>query len=231
MFGSHGRWDIRNLDMKVEQWLKRSSRPLKERIPKVVFRGGYDRTCSFPPDRNNMLDWLKKDFDSQLIGNVCGRQLLMQYAQSYPNLIDYQLKFLSMDQQRDDFKYTITVEGHGGWADRLFEQMFYDMGLFVQEHPCPEWYEYMFKPFQHYIPVANDFSNILGRIDWAEHHPLIVQKMIEDRRALAQRVLSEKGLLTFSLVLWVNYCRLLTYDVLPREGLLDFGEISEFDQR
>jgi hypothetical protein len=76
-----------------------------------------------------------------------------------------------MVEQEDTYKYVISAEGNGGSADRLFELMLYDVGLIVQEHPCKEWYEEMFFSLQHYIPVANDFSNLLGRIQWAEHHP------------------------------------------------------------
>jgi hypothetical protein len=93
----------------------------------------------------------------------------------------------------------------------------------VQEHPCKEWYEESFnssfnREFQHYIPVANDFSNLLGRIAWAEHHPRAVEDMLRTRIRRARHVLSKKGIVTFSTVLWTVYADLQKYPIVKREG-------------
>jgi hypothetical protein len=130
-----------------------------------------------------MLDWQLPDFNNYYKGAPCGRHKLEVIGLERPDLVDFGdtergADRLSMAEQEDLFKYIISVEGHGGWADRLYELLLYDVGLIVQEHPCKEWYEEMFFPFQHYIPVANDFSNLLGRIQWAERHPHAVQDMI-----------------------------------------------------
>lgn len=54
---------------------------------------------------------------------------------------------MTMEAQENMFKYIVSVEGNGGWADRLSHLMFYDVGVIVQEHPCKEWYEEMFYCF------------------------------------------------------------------------------------
>ena len=130
-----------------------------------------------------------------------------------------------MVEQEDLYKYIVSAEGHGGWADRLYELLLYDVGLIVQEHPCKEWYEEMFFPFQHYIPVANDFSNLLGRIQWAERHPHAVQDMIRSRLVQAKHVLSRKGITTFSAVMWTAYAELQRYPIGRRDGAVALVDI------
>jgi hypothetical protein len=220
MFGSHAAWDIREVDKHIEEWMDQNPRPFSERQAKVVFRGG-SRACSFAPELDTLLDWEESAFTSAS-PPPCGRDLLKKISHKHPSKIDFGDDHISMRAQEDQYKYTITVEGRGGWTDRLFRLMFHDVGLMIQEHPCPEWYEYMFKPFQHYIPVSNNFDNVIGRLGWAEHHPKIVEKIIKEKKTQAKRVLSQKGITTFSAVLWTMYSSLLKYDVERREGALEW---------
>ena len=80
----------------------------------------------------------------------------------------------------------------------------------------------MFKPFQHYIPVSNNLENIIGRLGWAEHHPKTVEEIIKKKKMQAKRVLSQKGITTFSAILWTMYSSLLKCDVQRREGALEW---------
>ena len=123
-----------------------------------------------------------------------------------------------------EFKYVISVEGNAGWTDRLYHLLFLDVRLMVQDHPCPEWYEYQFKPFVHYIPISNNFDNLIGRFEWAEQHPMTVLKMIEDRKLQAERVLGKRGLLSFSATVWAMYSKLMTYEVSLRDDAEVFDE-------
>jgi len=229
MFGSHGRWDINAIDGKIAGILGRRPTPFAERKSTAVFRGGL-RSCSFPPEHNDMLDWRLQDFKDFYKGKRCGRDQLQVISQGHPNLVDFRntdggAGMQSMEEQEDLFKYIISAEGYGGWADRLFDLLFYDVGLIVQEHPCKEWYEDIFSPFQHYIPVANDFSNLLGRIQWAERHPHAVQDMVRSRIARAKDVLSKEGILTFSTALWTAYADLQKYLITRRGGAVALTDL------
>ena len=199
--------------------MNQNPRRFSERRAKVVFRGA-SRTCSFAPELDMLLDWEESAFTSAP-PPPCGRDLLKQISYEHPSKIDFGDDHMDMRAQEDQYKYTITVEGHGGWTDRLFRLMFHDVGLMIQEHPCALSALYMFKPFQHYIPVSNNLENIIGRLGWAEHHPKIVKEIIKAKTMQAKRVLSQKGITTFSAILWTMYSSLLKYDVQWREGALD----------
>jgi hypothetical protein len=231
MFGAHGRWNIADIDDKIAKILNQHSRPFAERKGAAVFRGGL-RGCSFPPEHDDMQhwNWVHGAFYK---GASCGRHKLQAIGHRHPELVDFantdngsdRLDRLSMEEQEDMFKYVISAEGWGGWADRLSELMFYNMGLIVQEHPCREWFEEMFFPFQHYIPVANDFSNLLGRISWAEHHPHAIKNMIRSKITQAERVLSRQGIITFSKLLWTRYAELQRYPIIRRNGTVALEEL------
>jgi hypothetical protein len=215
MFGSHSVWRLSEQDKRVDSILEQMPRPFEQRKAQLVFRGGLNRSCSFAPDLDDV-NWVK--FRPKGGTGLCGRKLLRRVAERSAQWVNYTDDLLTMPQQEDLFKYIISVEGHGGWADRLSDLMLLDVGLMVQEHPCLEWYEYLFKPFVHYIPVSNNFDNIVSRIQWAERHPLTVHKMTEDRKALASRVLRQRGLITFTAVLLTMFGRLFKYSVEPVKG-------------
>lgn len=237
MFGSHEHWDIKSIDDKIASIFSHSPPPFAERKSAAVFRGGL-RGCSFPPEHNGMLDWHneqawqwhKGQAEHFYKGAPCGRHKLQIIGEEHPGLIDFRNTDdgsgrISMEEQEKLFKYIISVEGFGGWADRLSELLFYDVALMVQEHPCKEWYEEMFFPFQHFIPVSNNLDNLLGRIQWAEHHPRAVEDMIRSKIIQAKRVLSKQGIITFSSVLWILYGNLQRYPITKRNDTVIVKEL------
>lgn len=219
----------KDVDRRIAGILGRQPESFAERKGTAVFRGGI-RTCSFPPEHNAMLDWHFVEFNEFYKGAPCGRRQLELIGQDRPDVVDFKDTDstnckLSMAEQENLFKYIISAEGHGGWADRLYELLLYDVGLIVQQHPCKEWYEEMFFPWQHFIPVANNFSNLLGRIEWAEHHPHAVEDMARSRIARAKHVLSKEGIITFSTVLWTLYADLQMYPIVRREGSVALADL------
>ena len=78
-------------------------------------------------------------------------------------------KFVSLPNHTK-YKYLIDLPGYG-WSGRMKFLMFSGRPLFLAEH---EYYEYWHEdliPFENYIPVKGDLSDLSARIDWAEAHP------------------------------------------------------------
>jgi len=231
MFGSHEHWDIRDIDEENARILNRTPRPFAHRRSAAVFRG-ESKGCSFPPEHSDMLNWHSHEFGNFYKGAPCGRHKLQVISQERPDLVNFafteaEKPNMSLEQQENSFKYIVSIEGNGGWADRLSQLMFHNVGVIVQEHPCKEWYEEMFRPFQHYIPVSNDLSNLLGRISWAEHHPEQVENMIRAKIARAKKVLSKQGIVTFSNVLWTRYAVLQRYPITLRNGTVALADLFQ----
>ena len=121
-----------------------------------------------------------------------------------------------MQEQENRFKYAITVEGHGGWTDRLFQSLFSSQLIFIQDHPCKEWYEHMLVPFVDYIPVSNNFENLLPRIMWAIDHPAQVRKIISRKRAFAQKFLNKNAIIAFVSSLLSVYAEAFNWTITSR---------------
>jgi hypothetical protein len=78
-------------------------------------------------------------------------------------------KYISLPDHCD-YKYLIDVQGNGysGRAKILFHS---NRPVFYQDR---EWHEYWFfemKPFVHYIPIKEDFSDLNEKLNWANAHP------------------------------------------------------------
>lgn len=68
------------------------------------------------------------------------------------------------------YRYLIDLEG-AGYSGRLKLLLFAGRPLFIQTR---RWREFFFDglvPFEHYIPVKEDLSDLSSQIDWAEANP------------------------------------------------------------
>ena len=69
-----------------------------------------------------------------------------------------------------NYKYLIDIQGNG-YSARGKLLMHSGRPLFYQDR---QWHEYWFfstKPFVHYIPVKENFSDLKEKLDWANVHP------------------------------------------------------------
>ena len=147
--------------------------PLHKRKNKLIFRGTH-KGCSYEKDTIINFNY-DKAFTTHSFTTLCGRNLLMNISQQYPNHIDYTHSYISMIEQEEKFKYGLSIEGFGGWADRLYYLLFSNMITFNQNHPCDQWFEPLLHPYEHFIPVHHDFRDIIGKILWANQHPHTIE--------------------------------------------------------
>lgn len=77
-------------------------------------------------------------------------------------------KFISL-VDHTKYKYLIDVQGRG-YSGRVKMLLFTGRPLFLVER---KWIEYFYedlKPYIHYIPVKEDLSDLIEKLDWAENH-------------------------------------------------------------
>jgi hypothetical protein len=68
------------------------------------------------------------------------------------------------------YRYLIDLEG-AGYSGRLKLLLFCGRPLFVQTRRWREFFFDALVPFEHYIPVKEDLSDLSSQIDWAEANP------------------------------------------------------------
>jgi len=224
-FGSHQHFDLKSLDSFVyptealKHWENRSS--------KAVFRGGVKRGCSF--ERDTIVDF-NGDIVFSMVNRTkkCGRHLLLEIANNYPDLVDYHGNndtWITLDQQEHLYRYVISAEGFGGWADRLMDLIRRSMVVFDQEHPCDQWFEPLLKPHQHYIPIAHDFRNLAVRVEWANQHPSILQKIQRQAREFSQTYLSSTGVIAYMYAILRQYTQLVKYQPTIRRDAVPINKV------
>jgi hypothetical protein len=106
------------------------------------------------------------------------RALLCEMSKRYPDYIDAKhtgakknkKDYLSMPDMVSQYKYLIDTQAHG-FSGRLKYLMNSNRLVFVQDRFYRTFTEDSLKPFEHYVPVKYDFSDLIEKIQWAENHP------------------------------------------------------------
>lgn len=106
------------------------------------------------------------------------RSLLCEMSNIYPAYIDAKHTganknkndYLSMPDMVSEYKYLIDTQAHG-FSGRLKYLMCSNRLTFMQDRFYKTFIEDDLKPFEHYIPVKYNFSDLIEKIKWAESHP------------------------------------------------------------
>ncbi len=90
---------------------------------------------------------------------------------------DYMQKIIPMHKQLE-YKYLIDIQGNG-FSGRLKFLLHSGRLLFVQDRKWKSYYHFKLKPFVHFIPVKEDFSDLYDQLNWAENNPIKVAEIIQ----------------------------------------------------
>jgi len=222
-YGSHIKWTVNNFD----DFVYIVDTPWHKRMSKAIFRGGKDRGCSFP--RDHYINYnLASNFSKLSKDNNCGRYELAKIAKQWPQYIDYNgsESFAPLYEQNSKFKYVLSVEGFGGWADRLMN-LFIDSTMLVmnQDHPCDQWFEPILKPFVHFVPFANDFSDLPAKIVWANNNPHMAEQIQAEGTILGNRYFRKNGNIAYIFTLISLYMTKVNYNIVLRNNSLNWKNL------
>jgi len=93
------------------------------------------------------------------------------------------------------YRFQIDFGGGGGttWRGTLTKMAMPGV-LFHHETKMKDWYFDLLTPWQHYVPVKWDLSNLRERYEWAMTHPEQCQEISKNAKELLNYVLSEQYL-------------------------------------
>ena len=112
--------------------------------------------------------------------------------------------------------------GNWEWSRRLKFEMFMGPAILSPIYSCKEWYAEGFLPWEHFVPVAANWSNLTDAMEWVLDHPNDTQAMVERRQQYACRMLTPMGLMQYLRQLLVGYAGLLTYNVTRDNTTIPF---------
>lgn len=166
--------------------------PWANKKPILFFRGGDSGIC-------------KKEF-----WPYCQRPYLAKLSVDYPEWIDAKLSLDLHHKEWKDYarnhglignyvsiaehgayKYLLDIDGNCASNPRNQFLMFTGSTIFKAMTNSRSWFYPCIKPFVHFIPIENDFSDLFSQIDWALENDSECQKIAGNALNLAKKIFSQ----------------------------------------
>ena len=104
-------------------------------------------------------------------------------------------RFISL-QDHTEYKYLIDVQGRG-YSGRTKVLMFSGRPLFIAERKWKEFWYRDLVPFEHYIPIKEDLSDLTEKLDWVEANPGKAEAISKNAQEFAKKRLTRKAALAY----------------------------------
>eukprot|EP00756_Hemistasia_phaeocysticola_P000316 Hpha_TRINITY_DN10217_c0_g2::TRINITY_DN10217_c0_g2_i1::g.35231::m.35231 len=148
----------------------------------------------------------------------CGRKLLASISKKHPEEIDYTDTKLSMTAQAKEFQFVVHLEGTCGWADRLSTLLALPMAIVKQVNWCGEWYNLLLRPWEHYIPVKCDLSDVVHQVEKARRNQTALAEMVRRANRYIERAYTPSVVEGYTAELLLSYAKVMGFDKNPLEG-------------
>ena len=95
----------------------------------------------------------------------------------------------------------------------------------AQDLPCHEFWHALLRPFEHYVPLSRDLSDLRAQLQYANAHDDATERMVGRMQRLARRLLSRRAVLRYVHGLLSGYAGLQTFDVHVHPHAVPLDEI------
>lgn len=130
------------------------------------------------------------------------RLILADLGEKYPQYLDVKnssqkgVKWMTMEDLVQTYWYLIDVEW-AGYSWRLKLLFFSWRPIFVQERKWKDFALLMAEPNKHYIPVKNDFSDLIEKIIELKSNPQLSKEFWKNAKEFAENVLSREAAINY----------------------------------
>ncbi len=171
-------------------------RDWSEKVSKAVFRGGTTG-CGFTSNTNMRLKaaTISREYPDLLDAGITTfttslkihRDDRIGYVdkKKYKNLSAAPIPFWKQSK----FKYVLNIDGNVA-AYRLGASLLMGSCLLIQESGSQVWFQHMMKPYEHYVPVADDLSDLIEKIRWCMEHDEECAKIASNCLELGKRIMT-----------------------------------------
>lgn len=87
-----------------------------------------------------------------------------------------------------NFKYILEIDGESNTWDATAWKLNSGSVIFKVESIWQEWWYEEYKPFIHYIPIKDDFSDLQEKYHWCESHQEECEIIIKNAKMLFQKI-------------------------------------------
>lgn len=126
------------------------------------------------------------------------RMMLLEVAAQHPDLMDCRTiswnaptAYVSLADHAN-YKMLVDVEGRG-YSGRTKMLANAPSLLFIQDRKYWDWAGALLRPGEHYVPVANDFGDLVDKVQKAKENPEESQRMVQACQAFAATHLTREA--------------------------------------
>ena len=98
--------------------------------------------------------------------------------------------------EQSGYKYIIHIDGHSS-AFRLSLEMAMKSVILKVDSKYSLWFSHLLKPYEHFIPVKGDLSDIYEKITWCKANDSECKRIAENAHKFYKTVLSKEGILNY----------------------------------
>lgn len=184
--------------------------PWKNKREKAVWRGSttggrfsLNNYENFPRYKLVVLSKKRPDLIDARFTNVC------QYdsEEVKRKLEEFSVNCLTV-QDQIRYKYQILVDGNTAAWSRAIWQLFSNSVIFKQESTNIQWFYRNLEPNKNYIPVANDLSDLVEKINWAKKHDNEAKKIMLSANEFANNNLKQSDIFLYLYLLLIEISKL-----------------------
>lgn len=169
-------WNIDNF-----KEIDKYDKPFYKKINKVIWRGS---TTGFPENKGSRFHLVEKYFNDNVID--VGFNKIVQNRNEYKKYIK---KNITIKEQLE-YKFIISVEGNDV-ASGLKWQLYSNSIVLMTEPKIESWLmEFKLKPYIHYVPIKEDFSNIKEQMNWCNNNIQKCLKIVNRSKSFVSQFLN-----------------------------------------
>lgn len=109
---------------------------------------------------------------------------------------DIKLKSKLSFQQQCYYKYIIHIDGHVS-AFRLGLELCSGSCLLIVQSSWTCWFSHLLKPFEHYIPIKNDLTDLFEILEWCTQNDERVKKIASNAKQFYDKYLTKKAIINY----------------------------------
>ena len=170
---------------------------------KVVFRGSATQ-CGSDLDTNQRLKASQYGFEHPELLNVGitdWKQRMKKFKGEEMKIIDKNKFHFDVvqpltRQQQSEYKYILHIPGYVG-AFRLASEFRMHSVILIVNSEHKLWFTHLLVPYEHFIPVKNDLSDLLDITKWCIKNDKKCKKIAENSYHFYQKYLTKNGLFDY----------------------------------
>jgi hypothetical protein len=189
--------------------------PWNEKLAKTFWRGsstgGYSTLASWDKLARAKLVLASLSFPQEIDARF---NSVVQCDPEVPGLMKAK-GMVSASVSRPDhlkYKYLVDVDGNSCSYERYFWLLLSNSLVIKQVTPNIQWYYGGLEPYKHFLPVKEDLSDLVEKIDWARQHDEEARMMAERSTEFVENNLSSEDTLLYLSLLLKEYALKFSVD-------------------